>query len=92
MHKVLYIYNIVIFSFEKSNNQNYFIMKNLKKLSREEFKNLKGGSDKFIAPPDDGQCGGGACGEAGQTCGNVQNNCSCKIINNDPKWLRCVSA
>ena len=68
-------------------------MKNLKKLSRKQLLNLKGGDEYELTSFDlEGQCGGGACPEAGKVCGNVQNSCSCKIINNNPSWLRCVSA
>lgn len=74
-----YICDVFIFSFEMSiltQNENKFIMKNLKKLSRKELKNLKGLGSTVDEEYNEGENTYKCCSDP-YTCGacSIGSNC-----------------
>lgn len=68
-------------------------MKNLKKLSRFDLKTVFGGRNSLeegLEPSSN--CGGSYCETVGGSCANVVYGCTCKALNSDPSFKRCVSA
>lgn len=63
-------------------------MKNLKKLTRNNLKEIIGGN----SPIDEDASGCGSyCGTVGQKCGNEEYGCTCKLMGDgtDPSFKRC---